>query len=86
MGIVITGYAEGSLIVMYTVTVDEKSSLTAPEVNEDIKSAIARNQDSDLVVSPSSLSVTGGKFCCYTAKLQLHQSTGRYSDYIVIRQ
>ena len=59
--IAITGFAKGSLIVMYTITVDEKSSLTAPEVTEDIKTALARNQDTHLVVNPDSLLVTLGK-------------------------
>ena len=64
MDFTITGYAEGSLIVMYTVTVDEESTLTSQEVNEDIESALAGNQDAELVVKPGSLSVTVGKFIC----------------------
>ena len=61
LSVVITGFAQGSLIVMYTVSVDEDSTLTPQELSEDIEDAVTSNPDSGLTVKPGSLSVEEGK-------------------------
>ena len=64
---------------MYIITVDETSTLTSQEVNEDIESVLANNQDADLVVKPGSLSVrVGGKLDRY-----LHTPVENYYTTIV---
>ena len=62
ISVTITGFAEGSIIVMSEITVKGDATLTAKEVKKDIERALSGNTNSGLGVDPGSLSVKQGMY------------------------
>ena len=66
---------------MYTVSVDEESTLTSQELSEDIEDALTSNPDSGLTVKPGSLSVEEGeikKIISYRRYIQISEPAPFY--------